>query len=719
MFCRKCGQELRDGAAFCPKCGTRTTLAAAQPEAVSGDAEFDALVSRADELTKPQEEEVPLEKPEKNDRAFEQAVAVQTPPVPVSEPEAPKKRGRGGLIAAVVILAIALGALAGFMIWKFVLSGGGTAQSEHVNREAADGMENTDDERPEDDAGNGTDVPEESAVLDEAEDAIASLDFAGALEALEALEEPADRARYDALLAAAELHPEIVSVSAEDFPTVSLSIRHGGSLSIDQLTLTDNGAHCALAPAESTEAGVSVFTWQAADNGESQASRPVTLTIDAGGISMELAASYTPVFREAALRLVSADLTDFPTVRAYFRIEDAETGESVEITTPDSFTLLERVSGGEAAAREVRGLQQLGSGGLSVSLIADGNASAADGGLLLLKDSLSAFAGSLSLGNGGRAEVLECSGGVRQMCLYSEEAARIEEGIRNLFPGGETALYDTLLTGVANTALQGAPGCVIAIVAGPDSASSATADEVIARANSLDVPVYLIGVGSGVPTDTLRAIAEETGGQYQAIDSLHGLSDALNAIYSREMDLYVLEYETDPASVSDVSRTLSVTLSGGGLRAAWEGSFEPFADPGVYDHSGRYELFTGDVSWVEAEARCESLGGHLVTISSQEEMELIIGMAEAAGVSYLWLGGRTAYDASGNVYGYWVTGEDFSYQNWSTGEPTGADRDGTEENCLMLWNIESLGGWTWNDQRPDPIADGFYAGKIAYICEWE
>lgn len=39
---------------------------------------------------------------------------------------------------------------------------------------------------------------------------------------------------------------------------------------------------------------------------------------------------------------------------------------------------------------------------------------------------------------------------------------------------------------------------------------------------------------------------------------------------------------------------------------------------------------------------------------------------------------------------------------------------------LMLWNIKSLGGWTWNDQRNDPLSEVDYmSGKIGYICEYE
>ncbi len=132
----------------------------------------------------------------------------------------------------------------------------------------------------------------------------------------------------------------------------------------------------------------------------------------------------------------------------------------------------------------------------------------------------------------------------------------------------------------------------------------------------------------------------------------------------------------------------------------------------------RYELFFADVSWDEAVAECEAMGGHLITITSGYEMEIAVDLAIEHDALYTWIGGYTTVGSDG-VVAEWITGEPMDYQLWALGEPSGSDRDGTIENCMMLWNVPSLGGWSWNDQRPDPVGDGFYAGEIAFICEWE
>ena len=54
-------------------------------------------------------------------------------------------------------------------------------------------------------------------------------------------------------------------------------------------------------------------------------------------------------------------------------------------------------------------------------------------------------------------------------------------------------------------------------------------------------------------------------------------------------------------------------------------------------------------------------------------------------------------------------------------EPSRVDSsDGVEEWYIMLWDIPSLGGWSWNDQRNDPLAVvPSMRDAMGYICEFE
>lgn len=130
-----------------------------------------------------------------------------------------------------------------------------------------------------------------------------------------------------------------------------------------------------------------------------------------------------------------------------------------------------------------------------------------------------------------------------------------------------------------------------------------------------------------------------------------------------------------------------------------------------------YQVILEDVTWEEAVARCEALGGHLATVRSEDELEYIISLAEDAGAQFVWLG---AYRAEDGIW-YYVTGETMSFARWDDGEPSAVDADGTREDYLLLWYRKQTQTWTYNDMRNDPISviPATYSGKVAYICQFD
>ncbi len=125
-------------------------------------------------------------------------------------------------------------------------------------------------------------------------------------------------------------------------------------------------------------------------------------------------------------------------------------------------------------------------------------------------------------------------------------------------------------------------------------------------------------------------------------------------------------------------------------------------------------------TWEEAKEYCESLGGHLVTITSQNEQNIVEDMVEEGTQNCYWVGG---YDIDENWH--WVTGEDFSYTNWSDGEPNNFTSQG--EDSLVVYRLEnpmvsisSLG--KWDDLNKDGTCnDETYFGveNIGFVCEWD
>ncbi len=118
-----------------------------------------------------------------------------------------------------------------------------------------------------------------------------------------------------------------------------------------------------------------------------------------------------------------------------------------------------------------------------------------------------------------------------------------------------------------------------------------------------------------------------------------------------------------------------------------------------------YKVFYKSVSWYEAKSKCESLGGHLCTITSREENNFVTSFVKANRNIFYWLG---ASDERYEGTWEWVTGEKFSFTLWNSGEPNG----GRRENFLQMttyWN----NSWGWNDAAVNA------GSKDAYICEWD
>lgn len=139
----------------------------------------------------------------------------------------------------------------------------------------------------------------------------------------------------------------------------------------------------------------------------------------------------------------------------------------------------------------------------------------------------------------------------------------------------------------------------------------------------------------------------------------------------------------------------------------------------------RYYLFDEGMTWEEAKSYCESLGGHLVTITDENEQAFIENLLSEKGTkkSY-WIGCKL----NSNEEMYWVTEEDMTYSNWAPDEP-----DNYQENQgygLILRNpIPSnpqkwyLGKWSdidcdGNSWQGDSYRNTFWGStNFGFICE--
>ena len=123
-----------------------------------------------------------------------------------------------------------------------------------------------------------------------------------------------------------------------------------------------------------------------------------------------------------------------------------------------------------------------------------------------------------------------------------------------------------------------------------------------------------------------------------------------------------------------------------------------------------YGIIDLSTTWYEAYEICESIGGHLVTITDEGEQALVTDMISNAVHHIYWMG------AYRNTDGWrWITSEKFEYTKWHYRKP---DNAGSIEWYLNIYAEkanEPLG--EWNDLDANKTRAASYTSGI--ICEWD
>lgn len=128
----------------------------------------------------------------------------------------------------------------------------------------------------------------------------------------------------------------------------------------------------------------------------------------------------------------------------------------------------------------------------------------------------------------------------------------------------------------------------------------------------------------------------------------------------------------------------------------------------VNGHDYQAIPITTSITWQEARAAAEAMGGYLVTITSQAEQDFIVANFPEVLSGRWWIGAYQTPpvpETDPAADWHWVTGEPWGYTNWYPGEPN--NDSGGYENDGMLWH-----NGTWNDCVGT-------CSSVGYIVEWD
>ncbi|MEQ2227304.1 hypothetical protein ILYODFUR_036344 [Ilyodon furcidens] len=125
-----------------------------------------------------------------------------------------------------------------------------------------------------------------------------------------------------------------------------------------------------------------------------------------------------------------------------------------------------------------------------------------------------------------------------------------------------------------------------------------------------------------------------------------------------------------------------------------------FCSEGWFMYESRcFRFFNTPLSWYDAEEQCNSLGGHLASVSNPRQYSFLQQMTQTAGQTIAWLGG---FNLQGRWL--WIDREGFYYTNWSS------QLTASGNPCIFL---NSATGWS---NRPCTSNQRFICSKNAFGC---
>ena len=170
--------------------------------------------------------------------------------------------------------------------------------------------------------------------------------------------------------------------------------------------------------------------------------------------------------------------------------------------------------------------------------------------------------------------------------------------------------------------------------------------------------------------------------------------------------------------IGDQTQTFEGTIDGTGtdipiLEFDYGGARE-YPEETFQGHRYRfYADLENPMTWSQARDICIGAGGHLVTITSAEEMQYLANLMNDYFARFPedkerfcrpWIGG---YGMTG--LWNWVTGEPFEYSNFAPGKP---DNNGQDEFFLHICNDS----YQWNDLNNGDTLEHLHRG---FICEFD
>jgi VWFA-related protein len=250
-----------------------------------------------------------------------------------------------------------------------------------------------------------------------------------------------------------------------------------------------------------------------------------------------LAALSAPPERSVALQRI--DITALPDIVLYLTVTDAKENSVLGLTDREVSVLL------DGRPQKITSLKSAIQGGefLAVALLFDRSGSLRNS-LDQTKAAAIDFARRMSMND--QLAVISFDDRVRIDAPFSNDRGAIENAVRGIDTGRDTALYDAVLA--ALELFQGVSTkrqAILILSDGKDTKSRSGRDDALAAAKKNGVPIFSLGLGDSLNEDLLSKLAAETGGQFVKAARAEELMRLYQKIADRLKNQYRLAFVTE------------------------------------------------------------------------------------------------------------------------------------------------------------------------------
>jgi VWFA-related protein len=264
------------------------------------------------------------------------------------------------------------------------------------------------------------------------------------------------------------------------------------------------------------------------------------------------------------VQVVQTDTSNFPNIDVWVSVTD-EAGNPVGTLPEEAFSLIE-----SGQSVDIQQIYQAGDQGpVSTVLAIDRSGSMLDYGKLdAAKAAATAFVDRMRPQDSTGLVVFNTQ--VETLQPITSDKGALRDAINRLQAFNDTAMYDALAESVSM--LSGVSGrrAIIILSDGLDNMSQQTADDIIGSIAQAEISVYAIGLGdptaapgstSGIDEAALRAIAEQSRGEYMYQPEPEGLAALYEQLSYQLQNEYRLSYVSPNSLYDGVERGVEVRVA--------------------------------------------------------------------------------------------------------------------------------------------------------------